>query len=143
MLLQVCAQNSCAPSNNIEMIIQGLIALFLAILFLQSGLDKVSDRKGNLAWLQGHFANSPLKNMVPAMLGAITVLEVAAGLLCLSGIINLVWKQCDLWIFWGCLLSAVSLLCLFFGQRMAKDYAGALGLVPYFIVTLIGLWLCM
>lgn len=143
MLLQACAQNSCAPSSNIELIMQGLIALFLAILFLQSGFDKMNDRKGNLSWLQGHFANSPLKNMVPAMLGLITIMELAAGLLCVSGVISLVWKQCDYWIFWGCLLSAVSLISLFFGQRMAKDYAGALGLVPYFIVTLIGLWLCM
>ena len=27
----------------------------------------------------------------------------------------------------------------FFGQRMAKDYAGAAGLVPYFLVSLVGL----
>jgi hypothetical protein len=33
---------------------------FLAILFLQSGIDKVVDRRGNLEWLNGHFAKSPL-----------------------------------------------------------------------------------
>ena len=143
MFLQACVPGSCSPSGNIELIMQALIALFLAILFLQSGFDKISDWKGNLSWLRGHFANSPLRNMVPAMLAGITVLEVAAGLFSVSGIISLLWKQCDYWVFWGCILSAASLICLFFGQRMAKDYAGAQGLVPYFIVTLIGLWLCM
>ena len=33
---------------------------FLAILFLQSGLDKVFDWKVNLEWLKGHFADSIL-----------------------------------------------------------------------------------
>ena len=35
-------------------------AAMVAILFLQSGLDKALDWKGNLAWLTGHFAKSPL-----------------------------------------------------------------------------------
>jgi len=30
---------------------------------------------------------------------------------------------------------------LFFGQRIAKDYAGASGLVSYFIVAVVGLLL--
>lgn len=145
MLLQVeyCAQNTCSPGSNIEMVMKILVAAFLAILFLQSGLDKVNDRKGNLEWLKGHFSNSPLKSFVPLLLTMITILELASGTLSVSGIISLVWKQCDYWIFWGCLLSSVSILCLFLGQRVAKDYAGAQSLVAYFIVTLVGLWLCM
>lgn len=143
MILQVCSPEACAPNGNIELIMKTLVALFLAILFLQSGLDKVSDRKGNLDWLKGHFANSPLRNTVPFLLGALTVMELAAGTLCVAGIISLLWKDCDYWIFWGSLLSSVSILCLFFGQRIAKDYAGAQNLVAYFIVTLIGMWLCM
>jgi hypothetical protein len=39
--------------------------------------------------------------------------------------------------FYAAVCSAVSLLMLFFGQRMAKDYAGAAALVPYFIVIII------
>ena len=30
---------------------------------------------------------------------------------------------------------------LFFGQRLAKDYAGAATLVPYFILAVLGIWL--
>lgn len=145
MLLQVeyCVQDACSPGSNIELVLKVLVAAFLAILFLQSGLDKVNDRKGNLEWLTGHFASSPLKSMVPFMLTVITILELASGTLSVSGIISLFWKQCDYWIFWGSLLSSITILCLFFGQRIARDYTGAQSLVSYFIVTLIGIWLCM
>jgi hypothetical protein len=42
--------------------------------------------------------------------------------------------------FAGSLLSAITLLMLFFGQRVAKDYAGAATLVPYFILVVINLF---
>ncbi|HMI84672.1 MAG TPA: hypothetical protein VK550_11310 [Polyangiaceae bacterium] len=35
----------------------------------------------------------------------------------------------------GALLSIAAILMLFFGQRLAKDYAGAAALVPYFILA--------
>ena len=38
---------------------------FLAILFLQSGIDKIVDRRGNFEWLKGHFAKSPLLESSP------------------------------------------------------------------------------
>jgi len=44
---------------------QILVAAFLAILFLQSGIDKIVDRRGNLEWLKGHFAKSALAGVVP------------------------------------------------------------------------------
>jgi hypothetical protein len=34
----------------------------------------------------------------------------------------------------GAELAALNIVMLFFGQRVAKDYAGAAALVPYFIV---------
>lgn len=58
---------------------QALVSLFLAILFLQSGTDKVMDWRGNLGYLQPHFAKSPLASVVPAILLIITILEVSAG----------------------------------------------------------------
>jgi hypothetical protein len=143
MILQACTPSSCLPFNaNVHAILQVLISGFFAVLFLQSGLDKVSDRKGNLEWLTGHFGKSPLKGMVPLLLGVMTLLELAAGTLSFAGIAVLLIRQCDYWMFWGNLLAAVSLLCLFFGQRMAKDYPGAQSLVSYFIVALLGIWLC-
>ena len=118
-----------------------LTAAFLAILFLQSGLDKIFDWKGNLEWLTGHFAKSPLKNMVPMMLGTVTVLEVAAGAASAVGAVMIVVSGNYTVAFWGAVLSGLSLTALFFGQRIAKDYPGAGSLVPYFIVSLIGMYL--
>ncbi|PYK57407.1 MAG: DoxX family protein, partial [Verrucomicrobia bacterium] len=43
--------------------------------------------------------------------------------------------------FCGAIISALSILGLFFGQRMAKDYAGAAILVPYFLLTLVAIYL--
>jgi hypothetical protein len=37
---------------------------------------------------------------------------------------------------WGAQLSALNLVMLFFGQRIAKDYAGAAALVPYFLLSI-------
>ena len=68
---------------------QCMATAMLAILFLQSGLDKVFDFKGNLAWLTGHFARSPLRGMVVPMLLTITVTEVAAGALSTAGLLHL------------------------------------------------------
>lgn len=121
-------------------LLQALCSAFLAILFLQSGLDKVVDWKGNLGWLSGHFAKSPLRGVVPLMLGQITFLELASGALSAAGVVALVLTGSPALAFWGALLSAVSLVALFFGQRMAKDYAGASVLVPYFLLTLFAVW---
>lgn len=115
-----------------------LAPAFMAILFLQSGLNKVLDYKGNLAYLQDHFKNSPLSKTVGLMMPMITILEVAAGFLCAIGVLAL-WNGTEIWAFWGLIISALSFLCLFFGQRMAKDYGGAAGLTSYFVINLIGL----
>ena len=114
---------------------------FLAILFLQSGLEKVFDWKGNLEWLKGHFANSILVGVVPVLLAVITLVEVLAGVFSAIGSVNIIVGNGNFIAFIGAMFSALSLLMLFFGQRIAKDYAGAGGLVPYFILTLATLYM--
>ena len=115
------------------------IALFLAICFLQSGVDKIVDRNGNLQWLVGHFANSPLKSMVPMLLSIITILELVGGFLCLAGVADLILTKNSELIFYGFSINAITLISLFFGQRLAKDYEGASVLVNYFILTMLGI----
>jgi DoxX len=115
-----------------------LTPTLMAILFLQSGLDKLFNYAGNLSYFEGHFKNSPLSKTVPILLPTITILEIAAGIMSAVGVIAL-YNGNEIWAFWGLILSALSLICLFFGQRLAKDYAGAGGLMPYFVACLIGL----
>lgn len=114
------------------------VTAFFAIAFLQSATDKWVDRAGNLAFFGGHFAESPLAGLVPLMFWGITVLESSAGIVCAIGTLRLVLGMGTDWAVWGMVLSTASLLCLFFGQRLAKDYAGAAVLAAYFAVALLG-----
>ncbi|SRR5690349_15064752 len=120
---------------------QMLISLFLAILFLQSGFDKIVDRRGNLEWLTGHFAKSPLAQFVPYLFAILSLIELLAGLLSAIGLLALILKHDTRIAFFGAVVSAIALLCLFFGQRMAKEYAGAAILVPYFVLTIVAILL--
>lgn len=114
---------------------------FLAITFLQSGIDKIIDFKGNLEFISGHFAKSPLGPLTPVLLAVLTLFEFSAGLLSGLGVID--------WVFslgwgigiYGAVLAAISLLMLLFGQRMAKDYDGAAVLPGYFLVAIAAVFL--
>ena len=127
--------------QNVNWLLQILVSAFLAILFLQSGIDKIVDRRGNLEFLQGHFAKSPLAGMVPLLVTLITILEVLAGVLSAIGCVIVLATHNSAIAFCGAVISAVSILALFFGQRMAKDYAGAAVLVPYFLLCLVAIYL--
>lgn len=116
-------------------------SLFVSILFIQSGLDKVFDRKGNLEWLMGHFEKTILNGTVPLLLFTITILEIVTGVLAVGGIIYLVATGSRLVAFIASVAGASALSALFFGQRVAKDYAGAAVLVPYFILLIILMYL--
>jgi uncharacterized membrane protein YphA (DoxX/SURF4 family) len=114
-----------------------LAALLVAVLFIQSGLDKIFDWKGNLGWLTGHFSKTFLGPMVPVLLATITAMELGAGLLAAAGIVYFLIAGSTILIFYAAALGSVSIIALFFGQRVAKDYPGAAVLVPYFILLLI------
>src|SRR5204863_5354642 len=98
-------------SANAIYLMQILVAALLAILFLQSGLDKIIDRRGNLEWLKGHFAKSPLAGMVPLLVVVITILEVAAGALSAVGCLMVIFAGETAVAFYGAILSAVAILC--------------------------------
>ncbi|MEN9669425.1 MAG: hypothetical protein RLZZ386_1332 [Planctomycetota bacterium] len=115
---------------------QLITALFLAILFLQSGLDKVFNFGDNLSWLTGHFSKTPFRGQVKSMLITITITEVAAGVLALLGAGQIVLNGEKTFAMYGAQLAALDIAMLFFGQRIAKDYAGAASLVPYFILCI-------
>jgi hypothetical protein len=142
MTLYSPLMSSLHSALNATFFLQVLISAFFAILFLQSGIDKVIDRRGNLEWLTGHFAKSPLAGMVPLLLSVITLLELAAGALSAIGCVIILLRHDATIAFYGVVLSGFALVALFFGQRMAKDYPGAATLVPYFLVVIAGLiWL--
>jgi len=128
--------NFLAPIPSLQL----LSLTFLGILFLQSGLDKVFNYKGNYDWLKGHFSKSILKGTVGILMPVITFLEVAAGACCFAGIVQLFLNGSSTIGLIGAQLSALSILALFFGQRMAQEYEGAATLVGYFLVCLAAIY---
>jgi putative oxidoreductase len=118
-----------------------LILLFLMVTFLQSGADKLFDWKGNVSFIKEHFKSSPLKNSVPLLLAIILILEIVAGLLMLIGVYELYTSEANEFALLGVELSAIVLIFLLIGQRLAKDYAGAMSLAVYFIISLWGVYL--
>lgn len=124
-------------STSYEFIGPMLVSLFFAILFLQSSFDKLLNRNGNIEYLTEVFHESIFKNRVGLLFFLITCLELLAGLSSFLGVFqsfygNLLFARI------GIVLSSSSLLCLFLGLRIAKDYAGAAGLTAYFAVALLG-----
>jgi len=75
------------------------------------------------------------------MLATITVLELATGFLSVAGIVYFLLAGSTVLIFYASVLGAASIVALFFGQRVAKDYAGAAVLIPYFILLIILMYL--
>ncbi len=118
-----------------------LILLFLIVTFLQSGIDKLTDWKGNLSFIKGHFKNSPLKNSVPLLLGVVLLLEIISGVFMLIGVYQLITDGAKEIALMGVEIAAIVLIALLIGQRLAKDYAGAMTLAVYFIITIFGVFL--
>lgn len=127
--------------NLLEHPAEKLILLFLFATFLQSGLDKVMDWKGNLSFISGHFQNSPLKNSVPFLLGTITIMELLSALLMGQGLFQMFNSGESQFALYGTMLAALTLIFLLIGQRLAKDYAGAMTLAVYFIIAVFGVFL--
>jgi uncharacterized membrane protein YphA (DoxX/SURF4 family) len=125
--------------DNTEMWVQLALGLFIAIVFLQSGIDKIVDRKGNLEWLNGHFSKTFLRSSVAIMLTVVTLFEIAAGLIALCGIYCLFFCEDASCIKYSLIIALFTLLMLLFGQRIAKDYEGAKTIVIYIGVCLLGL----
>ena len=127
------------PFKDPLVLCQILIAIFIAIAFIQSGIDKVLVRKGNLEFFKVHFANTFLKNVTPLLLIILTIFELAGGLTLVYGVYFAFVYRTTLWIFYGFVMLALTIILLFAGQRIVKDYLGAADLVPYFILIMLGI----
>jgi len=112
---------------------------FLAVYFLQAGLDKLLDRKSNLMRYRVAFDQSPMRRPAGAWLWMLTLGEMFAGVLSAAGCLTLVFTRDRDMAFGGAVLGALSLLFFFFGLRLGRDYSGASQLVPYFVTCLAAL----
>jgi hypothetical protein len=131
--------DSIEASSAICRAVEILAAGFLTITFLQSGLDKIFDYKGNLSFMKEQFSKTFLRSMIGIFLPVILICELITGIICLIGAIQVCRGDGIYFAAFGFLFSGITLLMLLFGQRVSKQYAGAVSLTGYFIITLIGL----
>ena len=122
-------------------IIRMLVSAFLAAIYLQSGIDKIVDRQGNLDFMGEHFSGTILAGSFHYGLAIVTATELLAGALSAAGVAWLLLGWGIVPGIVGALFAAFSSCILMAGQRLAKDYIGATALVPYFLVAIIGLYL--
>ncbi len=121
-------------------LLQLAFSAFIAVLFLQSSLDKLFNWQGQKAYFTAHFGKSILRSSVPLLLPVITLVELSAGLLCGVGFVQVLLTGNSGIGTAGMLCAITALTMLFFGQRVAKDYGGAAALVPYFLTAALGLF---
>ncbi len=119
----------------------GLFAVFfLAIVFLQSGFDKLFNFKKELAWIRQKFARNILHDFISPIFIVLTLAEIISGIIAAVGVIQLLFFNNSTLAIYGAVATCSTLLMLLFGQRFTKDYSGAATLVPYFIVAILGLY---
>ena len=122
------------------MVMRVLFSAFMAILFIQSGLDKVFNWNDEKSFYKKHFSQTFLRGTIDLLMPTITLAELAAGFLSAIGILSYLFMGDKTLACIGMLMANIALLMLFFGQRVAKDYSGAATLVTYFLVAAAGLY---
>ena len=122
-------------------IICSFISLFIGIVMTQSGLDKIFNWEGELEFITEKFSKTALSNFSIIGLIQVTILETLSGLLSLFGSIMVLFYGNESYGIIGLILAAISFCILMTGQRISKDYGGAAALVPYFLLTMIGLFM--
>ena len=115
------------------------VLAFFLIVFLQSGLDKIIDYKGNLTFLKSLFKGFFPPPLISVALISVTILELISGVLCLVGIIDFILNNNSHIGFLGLIVGSLALLVLLFGQRFSKNYEGAKTIAIYFILAMIGI----
>lgn len=134
------AQSGCNPDTVwVLSIVAALCTLFMAVTFLQSGFNKLYKYAENKAYFISQAEQTFLKYFGGVAWLIIVLLELCAGIISIGGIALFLINGCTLLMGLGCLVSAFTLICLLFGQRVAKDYAGAAALTGYFLVAVVGL----
>ena len=118
-----------------------LILVYILITFGYSVGEKLFGWKESVSFYRNHFDKTSLKNGIPFLLKVVIILEIITVILCLIGLYNLLILQQKDFSFYGLIVAAITLIGLMIGQRIAKDYAGAMNITVYFILTVFGVFL--
>ncbi len=118
-----------------------LILLFFIITYVVSVLEKISDWKGTVHYYSEHFKKTIFSKIIPLLLFNVVLFETITLFWLMLGLYFMV-KDANLLIAKiGLELSAITLLMFLLGQRLAKDYPGAMSIAVYFILNCFGIYL--
>ena len=106
-----------------------------------SVFEKITDWKGTITYYKNHFKNTILQNIIPFLLIKIVIFETLVLLLLSIGLFHLFSENTTTVAKIGLELSAITLRMFLFGQRLAKDYPGAMNITVYFILNVIGIYI--
>jgi len=118
-----------------------LLILFFIITYIFSATEKLADWKGTVIYYTNHFKGTILEKMIPLLLINIILFEIIVFILLIVGIYYLMIQNETLIAVVGLEISAIVLLMFLIGQRIAKDYAGAMNITVYFILNVLGIYL--
>lgn len=121
--------------------ISSLILLFFIITYAISVIEKITEWKNTVSYITAHFKNSPLKKYVSPLLIILIFFEIIALLFLITGLLFSLTKQNNNLAIVGLQVSAITLLFMLIGQRLAKDYSGAMNINIYFIINILGIYL--
>ena len=122
-----------------EKIVFLFVLAFFFIVFIQSGLDKIFDYNGNLAFLKDLLKIYFSTPLITFALILVTIFELISGILCLIGIVDFIFNKSNFIGLLGLIIGSLALLILLFGQRVSKNYDGAKTIAIYFILAMIGI----
>lgn len=120
---------------------QILILIFIIITFGYSAIEKLFQWEKSIAYYENHFKETSLKKSISFLLKVVVLLEFITVILCVFGLFILIVFHSKEVGLYGLILAAITLIGLMTGQRIAKDYAGAMSITVYFILTIIGIFL--
>ena len=122
-----------------EKIVFLFVLAFFFIVFIQSGVDKIFDYKGNLSFLNDLLKIYFSPPLIAFALILVTIFELISGILCLIGIVDFIFNKSNLIGLIGLIIGSLALLILLFGQRVSINYDGAKTITIYFILAMIGI----
>lgn len=120
---------------------QFLILIFISITFLFSGFEKIFQWKFSLEFYTKHFEKTFFKNQINYLLVFILIGEIICGFSAILAIAQIFINGKTSYGFFTCIFAALLLLSMLIGQRIAKDYPGAMNITVYFTVTIVGVLL--
>ena len=118
-----------------------LVLLFFILTYLVSVLEKITNWNETVTYYTNHFKETILHKSIPLLLINVIIFEFATLVLLVIGAYFLAASNETSIALIGLEFSAITLLMFLFGQRIVKDYPGAMNITVYFILNIIGVYL--